>query len=729
MLHRNPLSAASCYPQVTMPPLARLLLPVLASTLTLTAQELRRVAPPVLTVGCHDPIRRKVVLPSSLLYGFEWDGNAMRQTPDGGAPMPACCYVEPGTGRLLAFVEVDPFGTSPQTFVVWQRLGMTWSVLPTTGGPGRSWGAALAHDEVRGELVMFGGFDGTTGLARNDTWTFDGTTWTQRSPATSPGARYFASLACDTVRQRLVLFGGIDGPSGLTDTWEWNGATWAQVVTATSPPPQSAAPMAFDAARNRTLLVTNAGAWTYDGAQWATSSPLPWAPGVAPTGMVYDATRAEMLVTGLREPDASRSELWGWNGTTWTLRNNLGQLPTSVPSAVCATAAGTVQRLVGDYAAIPCQLWEGNGASWNLLAANGPPGRLNAAMWHQGGATFVFGGGDRMTGVVRGDLWRWNGTTWTQLTPAGAGPAARQGAGVVFDPIRQQAVLLGGADQNDVPFGDAWTFDGAVWSQMANTPPNRSFHAMAWDAASQRVVVHGGTGNGTFGPILRNDTWAWDGTAWQQLANAPGAPQGSIAFDTARNKLVLVHLDLFFSTTLYEFTGSAWAALPVTGPLGGPVPWLLSAFAVTGPTGSLTIVDYGTAWGAVELLALPAAAVSLGTACTPTAPRLFAASLPRIGEATFELELTGVANGGLVALAGATAGGNLPLGGCTLLINPGEATVLLAATATGAARFALPIPNQPTLLGEDYFFQAATLDAAAPAGFTLSRGLRLDLGR
>jgi hypothetical protein len=223
--------------------------------------------------------------------------------------------------------------------------------------------------------------------------------------------------------------------------------------------------------------------------------------------------------------------------------------------------------------------------------------------------------------------------------------------------------------------------------------------------------------------------WARDGTAWQQLANAPGAPQGSIAFDTARNAIVLVQLDLFLPPAFYEFTGSAWAALPVTGPLGGPVPWLLSASAVTGPTGNLTIVDHGTAWGAVELLAFPAAAVSLGTACTPSAPRLFAAALPRIGEATFELELTGVANGGLVALAGAAAGGNLPLGGCTLLINPGEATVLLAATATGPARFALPIPNQPTLLGEDYFFQAATLDATAPAGFTLSSGLRLDLGR
>ncbi len=712
-----------------MSPFVRVLLPVLASALALAAQELRRVAPPALSVGCHDPIRQKVVLPSTLLYGFEWDGTVLRQTPDGPAPNPASCYVEPGNGRLLAFVDDDPFGTSAQTFVVWQRIGMAWSVLPTTGGPARCWGAALVHDEVRNELVVFGGFNGITGLPRNETWTFDGVAWTQRTPTTSPSARYAASLACDTARQRVVLFGGTDGPGSPTDTWEWNGSNWTQVVTTTSPPPQFATPMVFDAARNRTMLVTNAGVWTYNGVQWAIGAVPPWAPGVAAAGLVYDATRAEVLLTGLREPNAFRAELWSWNGTAWSLRTNLGQLPTSVPSAVCTTGSATVHRFDGDYAAIAGQLWEWNGASWTLLAANGPPGRLSTVLWNQAGSTFLFGGVDRLTGIVRGDLWRWDGSNWTQLTPTGATPPLRQGAAVVFDPIRQQAVLFGGADQNDVPYADAWTFDGVAWTPIAGGPPSRGYHSMAWDPIGQRVVVHGGLGVGPFGPVQLGDTWAWNGTTWQLLANAPNAPQGVIAFDAARNALGLVHLDLFFAPTLFEFTGSGWAPLPVTGPAGGPVPWLLYGFAVTGPSGRLTILDHGTTWGAVELLTAPAAATALGTACTSTAPRLFGAALPRVGEATFELEVTRVANGGLVALAGAATGANLPFGGCTLLVNPGEASAVLAASATGVARFVLPIPNQAALLGEDFFFQAATLDTSAPAGFTLSAGLRLDLGR
>jgi hypothetical protein len=448
----------------------RLLLPFLTASLAATAQELRRVAPPRLPVGCHDPIRQKVVLPSALKYGFEWDGIVLRQTPDGGAPLPACCYVEPTSGRLLAFVDADPFGTASQSFVVWQRLGMAWSVLPTSGGPDRRFGASLVHDAARGELVVFGGFDGITGQPRNDTWTFDGSTWTARTPTTTPPARHGASLAFDSARQRVVLFGGIDQTTIRNDTWEWNGSTWALVASPTAPPPLAFAPMVFDAARNRTTLLASGNVWLFDGTQWTGGGALPWAAGVEPVGAVFDTTRGEVLVTGLRDSRSNRGELWSWNGTAWTLRLNFGQSPTAVPTAVCTTPAGTILRLAGDHAAQACELWEGNGTTWTLLDANGPPGRLGGSLWSQGGATFLFGGVDRMTGVVRGDLWRWNGTTWTQVTPTGPAPSARQGAALVFDPIRQRAVLLGGADQNLVPIGDAWTFDGVTWSPVANPP-------------------------------------------------------------------------------------------------------------------------------------------------------------------------------------------------------------------------------------------------------------------
>jgi hypothetical protein len=81
-------------------------------------------------------------------------------------------------------------------------------------------------------LVVFGGADETfTPLA--DTWTWNGSAWTQ-SKATGPSARYGHSMA--TLGTHAVLFGGLDGAGGtLDDTWAWDGASW-QKLDAPGPP-------------------------------------------------------------------------------------------------------------------------------------------------------------------------------------------------------------------------------------------------------------------------------------------------------------------------------------------------------------------------------------------------------------------------------------------------------------------------------------------------------------
>jgi hypothetical protein len=50
---------------------------------------------------------------------------------------------------------------------------------------------------------MFGGFNGSTYL--NDTWTFNGATWTQVDTPIAPSA---------------FLFGGQFGNAQMSDTWE-----------------------------------------------------------------------------------------------------------------------------------------------------------------------------------------------------------------------------------------------------------------------------------------------------------------------------------------------------------------------------------------------------------------------------------------------------------------------------------------------------------------------------
>src|SRR5579864_222854 len=81
-----------------------------------------------------------------------------------------------------------------------------------TGGPGPSpsarTGAAMAWDEATHSVILFGGR--TVSGAVNDTWSWDGSSWRQLSPATSPPARSGALMAPDG-HGGLVLYGGIGG--------------------------------------------------------------------------------------------------------------------------------------------------------------------------------------------------------------------------------------------------------------------------------------------------------------------------------------------------------------------------------------------------------------------------------------------------------------------------------------------------------------------------------------
>lgn len=63
----------------------------------------------------------------------------------------------------------------------------------------------MAYDSLRGRVVLFGG--AITNGALGDTWEWDGTDWTQMATS-GPSRRYGHALAYDSRRQRVVLFGG-----------------------------------------------------------------------------------------------------------------------------------------------------------------------------------------------------------------------------------------------------------------------------------------------------------------------------------------------------------------------------------------------------------------------------------------------------------------------------------------------------------------------------------------
>ena len=123
------------------------------------------------------------------------------------------------------------------------------------------------------------------------------------------------------------------------------------------------------------------------------------------------------------------------------------------------------------------------------------------------------------------DTWTWNGTTWSQATPA-TSPSARIAASMAYDPATGNMVLFGGRANNFNPLGDTWTWNGTTWSRVspAMSPPARYGASMAYDPATGNMVLFGGRANNV-NPL--GDTWTWNGTTWSQSSPATSPPPAS----------------------------------------------------------------------------------------------------------------------------------------------------------------------------------------------------------
>jgi len=173
-----------------------------------------------------------------------------------GSPSARCCMgmaYDAATQSTVLFGGVGPLGDT------WIWRGGWLRASPAASPSARS-GAGMAYDGTAGNIVLFGGVD-SNGTYLNDTWTWDGTTWTQQFPPVSPPARVFniTNMAYDAATQNVVLFGG--SSSGiLGDTWTWNGVarTWTQQNPTVSPSARLA-PMAYDAATQSVVLFGGIG--------------------------------------------------------------------------------------------------------------------------------------------------------------------------------------------------------------------------------------------------------------------------------------------------------------------------------------------------------------------------------------------------------------------------------------------------------------------------------------
>lgn len=451
-----------------------------------------------------------------------------------------------------------------------QRIvAMPWFAAETWEFDGVDWTQiAIAHPPLaRGEAtlvfdpvrqrVVLFGGNSTIGL-RNDLWEYDGIDWYLVSVAGAPPARRSHGAAFDPVRQCMVVYGGVNTTfQRLTDTWELHGSVWTQVFPAQQPP---TGPMTWNPATQRVALLSSNSLWSFDGAAW-TSQPAPLPVTILPHMFANDPRTGDLVVVTDATANVPGTR-YRWTGTSWLgTPQPYGQLSGSADlrrgETIVHSQTGVTMRR--------------DAAGWTPLAGVGT----------------VPSGSQRMVRDARGDrhllvtdlsqtptapvaLYEFAGTAW-QLVPTPTAPPPRAEFAVALDPVRERLVLFGGAANG--PYGrldDTWEFDGTAWQQVlaAVRPPARSRHAMVFDTARCEIVLFGGDDGGAT-PF--SDTWLYDANGWRQLLTAHAPLHGKshgMANDPWRGRIVLHGGDPGHGTPSAEtwsFDGSDWTQM-VTGP-------------------------------------------------------------------------------------------------------------------------------------------------------------------
>jgi Astacin (Peptidase family M12A)/Galactose oxidase, central domain len=263
----------------------------------------------------------------------------------------------------------------------WEYNGTTWTRrMPTGSTPSPRAAHAMCYDPVRHVTVLFGGSTDVN-VANDETWEWNGTVWTQRNVQTAPSPRRSHAMVYDAQRGVTVLFGGASG-DGLTcydDTWTWNGTAWTQAPPGNGPSPRAYHGMAYDAQRHSVFLFggTNTGGggelyydlWERGDSGW--SHMMAYGPAKRSSLMLtYDSTRQRLTLFG-----GSTGVPVYYNGETWTLGPPPCVAPTVVaPISQTLCPGANAVLTVGNSTGNPSYAWRKDG-----IFLSNVPGHITGA--------------------------------------------------------------------------------------------------------------------------------------------------------------------------------------------------------------------------------------------------------------------------------------------------------------------------------------------------------------
>jgi len=252
----------------------------------------------------------------------------------GSCTTPLTAY-DPDRGKLVVVC-------SGSSVFEWDSAEFTWKSFTLTKPPSTRQFAKMAYDKKLKKTVMFGGYS-ANGNYLNETWTWDGTAFTQVKTKNSdaPNNRGLMAMWYDPNLEKTVVYGGIgranlnESITRYSDMWSFDGTKWTKLSVTQTPGQRLGAQIAIDPAGGKLLLfggllAEDAGnnnltqtyvndTWLWDGtaSKWTQLAPAR-SPDPRENGMMaWDPGTNEIVLFGGYTAGFYHSDLWSWDGQTW----------------------------------------------------------------------------------------------------------------------------------------------------------------------------------------------------------------------------------------------------------------------------------------------------------------------------------------------------------------------------------------------------------------------------
>ena len=237
----------------------------------------------------------------------------------------------------------------------------------------------------------------------------------------------------------------------------------------------------------------------------------------------------KVVTASFSAPSLMPSDTGTFLSTNWSQQTQLSQPAEAVAgSSAYDPVRGQLVRFGGLGTTASTWVWSGNAWTQKAPAVSPSPRALASMAWDPSTNTVVmYGGASIADNAYLNDMWSWDGTNWTLITPTGTtAPPGMSGATMVWDPDSNGLILFGGTKASGstwVTTNATWKFAGGTWTQLnadgaSGVPDKRYGHSMTYSESTGQIVLFGGTtgpcaiGGSCPGPF--GDTWVFDGGTW-----------------------------------------------------------------------------------------------------------------------------------------------------------------------------------------------------------------------